>query len=64
MASRFTTHSAKARHSIERSSALVASLHGPFSEASITDIAELDPFGIPDEVLGTHKKCLVWFDES
>jgi hypothetical protein len=38
----FTTHSAKTRRSIERSSASVASLHGPFSAASITNIAELD----------------------
>jgi hypothetical protein len=38
----FTTHSAKTRHSIERSSASVASLHDPFSVAFITNIAEFD----------------------
>jgi len=37
-----TTHLAKTRHSIDRSSASVASLHDPFSAISITDIAELD----------------------
>jgi hypothetical protein len=38
----FTTHSAKTRHSIDRSSPLVASLHDPFLAAFITNIAEFE----------------------
>jgi hypothetical protein len=37
-----TTHSAKTRHSIERSSTSVASLQDPFSEAFITNITDFD----------------------
>jgi transposase InsO family protein len=51
-----TTHSGKTRHSIDRSSASVASLHSPFSAAFITNIAE---FELTDEVLGTHRSSAV-----